>query len=1063
LTQSSARPQTAPPRLQFRVPPEPSHLLRARDRIRDYLRQYCTDELLINDVVLCVEEAAANAVRHSGSELDIELSLGFESGHLIAEVRDHGRGFDITSFDSDAAPDPQSDHGRGLFIIAKLMDSLELRLDGGLEVRMARRAASCAEPLPFDSALGDALDNRGRRNPRTRAMLDEIEEGFVALDWEYRYAHVNQAMLRLIGRPRDEVNGKVIWELFPQLKDSPVAVDYRAAMELGRPSVVEHRSVASGDWLEVRIYPTPAGISIYFREINERKRIEQALVSSRAEFATALAAITDGFYTLNRDWRVTYLNDKAAEVFPRGKDALGESFWDMFPEAIGSDFDANKRAAMERGEFRYFESYYPPFDSWFEERDYPSADGITVLFADITERKRAADALRESEERLRLARDATGLGIQDFDVRSGTVRWDERVREIWGIGPDEPVTYETFLSGVHPDDREATLAAVDVAMDPSGKGRHEATYRVISRADGRRRWVRATWKVFFEGGQATRMVGTVEDITESKLAEQSLRESEQRLRAVLQTIAEGLVISDADRNVVHMNPEALRLHGFESVEQVRRGLAEWPELEPYTLDGKPLSLEDSALARVTRGETFRDYTYEVRNNTTGTAWIGSFGGAPIRDEAGRVAFTVLTIRNVTERHRAEIENRRLFEELSVRQGLNAALGEIATAITSLLSSKEILDIVVPRTGETIGAESATMCSLEPQGWVPRHLWNVPDEVLDVPIPRDQVAYANSSVETGTAVAIDDCETDSRVDIELQHAWGVRSVLTAPLVVRGEVVGSLFFNYHSRQHTFTEPEIDFACRAADLVSGMLESARLYGIQRRIAETLQENFLHELPDLPGLELGVVSGRAFASDLVGGDFSDAFALDEHHVVLLIGDVAGKGVRAAGHTESVRAKARAFATIDPSPAYILARINEVQLRFDPSDPHVTAFCAVLDPHTGHLTYASAGHPAPVHLGAFTCRPLDVTFGLPLGLFELPYANGHAMLAIDDYLVLYTDGVTEARRDGEMFGEQRLLETVGGLRGRSAQEVAEGVRDAAVAFSDSLRDDLQLIVLRLA
>ena len=205
MAKCSAGPQTAPPRLLFRVPPEPSHLLRARDRIRDYLRQYCTDELVISDVVLCVEEAAANAVRHSGSELDIELSLGFEDGYLLAEVRDHGHGFDIATFDRDAVPDLNSDHGRGLFIIARLVDSLELRLDGGLEVRMAQRAASCAEPLPFDSGLGDALDSRGRRDPRTRAMLDEIDEGFVALDWEYRYAHVNQTMLRLIGKPRDQV------------------------------------------------------------------------------------------------------------------------------------------------------------------------------------------------------------------------------------------------------------------------------------------------------------------------------------------------------------------------------------------------------------------------------------------------------------------------------------------------------------------------------------------------------------------------------------------------------------------------------------------------------------------------------------------------------------------------------------------------------------------------------------------------------------------------------------------------------------------------------------------
>jgi len=72
-------------------------------------------------------------------------------------------------------------------------------------------------------------------------------------------------------------------------------------------------------------------------------------------------------------------------------------------------------------------------------------------------------------------------------------------------------------------------------------------------------------------------------------------------------------------------------------------------------------------------------------------------------------------------------------------------------------------------------------------------------------------------------------------------------------------------------------------------------------------------------------------------------------------------------------------------------------------------------------------------------------------------------MLTLEDYLVLYTDGVTEARRDGELLGEQRLLEIVSGLRGCSAQEVAERVRDAALEFGGQLRDDLQVVVLRLA
>ena len=149
------------------------------------------------------------------------------------------------------------------------------------------------------------------------------------------------------------------------------------------------------------------------------------------------------------------------------------------------------------------------------------------------------------------------------------------------------------------------------------------------------------------------------------------------------------------------------------------------------------------------------------------------------------------------------------------------------------------------------------------------------------------------------------------------------------------------------------------------------------------------------------------------MGGDFSDVFVADESHVMVLIGDVAGKGVPAAGMTETVRSSVRALAATDPSPAFILAKTNELLLRFDPDEPHVTAFLAVLDPHTGHLSYASAGHPAPVHLDAFACRSLDVAFGPPLGSFERPFTGAHAMLTLDSYLVLYTDGVTEARRGG--------------------------------------------------
>ena len=136
------------PSLSFRLAPEPSHLLRARERIRDYLRAHCDDRGLTDQVVLCIEEACTNAIRHSGSREDMLVSLHFEDADLVVTVEDRGRGFDTAAFDPEALPDPMATGGRGLFLIARMMDDIELRTDGGLEVRMMRRGAACGVARP---------------------------------------------------------------------------------------------------------------------------------------------------------------------------------------------------------------------------------------------------------------------------------------------------------------------------------------------------------------------------------------------------------------------------------------------------------------------------------------------------------------------------------------------------------------------------------------------------------------------------------------------------------------------------------------------------------------------------------------------------------------------------------------------------------------------------------------------------------------------------------------------------------------------------------------------------
>ena len=257
---------------------------------------------------------------------------------------------------------------------------------------------------------------------------------------------------------------------------------------------------------------------------------------------------------------------------------------------------------------------------------------------------------------------------------------------------------------------------------------------------------------------------------------------------------------------------------------------------------------------------------------------------------------------------------------------------------------------------------------------------------------------------------------------------------------------------------------FESTIARLISerAAIENARRFEEQRRIATALQENLMSPLPRVEGLAVGLVVQTAYAPELVGGDFSDVFLLDGSLVAVLIGDVAGKGIRAAGLTERVRSVVRAFATIDSSPAFVLRKTNQLLLRRETPREFVTALLLVLDTQTGRATCSSAGHPPPVVCGGGGCHPLAMSFGVPLGSFDRDYVDAHVTLAPGHVLVLYTDGVTEARRAGELFGEDRLLAAVSSLRDNGPQEVAEGLREAVIAYAGRLNDDLEVLALRL-
>ena len=1129
-----AQLQADPPRLDVRVPPDGARLVRVRERVRDYLRHHVVDAPQIDEIVLAIEEACANAIRHSGSDDDIQVVLAFEGHELQVRVVDHGVGFDPALYQPDRVPDIDSVGGRGLFLIGRLMDDVELRFDGGTEVGMVKHVRVIDLPrrrAAFAGAAGhEALPLPDDIEDRLYDTLEGLSDGFMAFDWEWRCVYANPTALALLRRSRDELVGQKAHHVFPEALGTAIEERFTLAMEQGVPGHFEVWFEPHEAWYEARVYPTSSGVSVYFNDITTRKRKELERDESRrrnellARTAAALLSADDAkrvvetlcrevmehlgchaFFNYLVDDRLGCLRLNAfagidadtaqrIELLDYGVAVCGCAALErrrLVAEDIQHSDDERAELVRSFGIQAYAAhplmvrdrvlgtlSFGARDRTRFTDDELALMKTVADYVAIAVDRQRADQALRGSEERFRSLFESMDEGVAlheivyddgravdyrvvdanpAFELQTGLAVAEVRgqlASELYGTG--KAPYLDEYAQAVE------TGAPFSFETHFAPMGRH---FHITAMSYGPGRFA----TVFF-------------DITERKQAEDRTR----RLLEAAGTLSSSLSLREVlDRLLATIIALTGRPRAFiNGLDEERRELTalagEGPNLAPI---GTVVPYDEltELVQRALAGRRIQvlDFDAEqlpdaVRDRylsrlvlfvplLVGDRLIGHIG-VDTPDE--RVPFAeqeIGLVEAVAAQAAAAIDNARLYEELATRERLNATLNEINALIHSTLDDETIMQRVVEQACAAIGSDSAMVALRRDHEWVAEYGYPEVPGVIHESVRTDEAPFMVMAIEQRRPVAIDDCEHDDRCISEVQRRFGVRSVLCMPLIARDEAIGVIFFNHHRRAVRFAPAAIDFAGKLAAAVALALGNARLYADQQRIATTLQENFLHPLPSVPGLELGVVSQPAYSPELVGGDFSDVFLLEGGRVAILIGDVAGKGVRAAGLTETVRSTVRAFATIDASPAFVLRKANDLLLLYDPDEPHVTALFCVLDPRTGHVNLGSAGHPPPVQVGPAVSRLLHVPFGPPLGTVPSEYATSHVVLTLDDYLVLYTDGVIEARSDGELFGERRLVEAAAGLYGRGAQEFAEGIREAAVEFASQLRDDLQVVALRLA
>jgi serine phosphatase RsbU (regulator of sigma subunit) len=295
---------------------------------------------------------------------------------------------------------------------------------------------------------------------------------------------------------------------------------------------------------------------------------------------------------------------------------------------------------------------------------------------------------------------------------------------------------------------------------------------------------------------------------------------------------------------------------------------------------------------------------------------------------------------------------------------------------------------------------------------------------------------------------------------LEKGW---TGAVVPVALPTEVVASLGVFSFRPGEPLSEETIDAATALATQAALAIDNARLYQQQKQFADTMQRSLLpRSRPVVAGLEVGELYEPSARVE-VGGDVYDFLVLDDGRLAVVLGDVTGHGVDATADMAMAKFVFRSLAREHPEPADFLASANDVICSEIGPGKFISMSYVVVDGAGGSVAGASAGHPSPrIVLPDGSTRPLEA-HGLVLGIDGgQAYAESHAELPSGASLVLYTDGVLEARRNGELYGDERLDALLAERHELPARALAAAVAEDAREFAGGdLSDDLAVVVIR--
>jgi two-component system CheB/CheR fusion protein len=584
----------------------------------------------------------------------------------------------------------------------------------------------------------------------------------------------------------------------------------------------------------------------------------------------------------------------------------GRRLTDLVPGVRGQQLLDGYRRAFETGEPFEIELALPRLlesgertSMEVEIRAVRAGRQLLVVWRDVGARRAESAHVRRSEERLRLALAAGGLGIWEWDVVSGDVYWSPETYAVMGIGPAElGGRIEDLRRLVHPSDREALWECLDRALATPGQT-YEHTFRVI-RPDGVVRWLHHRGEVVREGGRPHRMLGVVSDVTERRLAEDARRASEQRLRTFLDSGVIGIVECDVHGRIHRVNDEILRMLG-RSRDELEGGRVGWRDLTPLEW----AEVDRRALAETVQRGQCKPFEKQLLRKDGSRVWV--LIGFTLTDVARGegIAFVL----DLSERKRVERELRDRVEELTTIMDVLPVPVMVGDATCATITGNRAAHALF---GVPLGNNiSRTPPQGQPPG--PFRVFDGAREIAGHDLPMQR------AVRTGTAVLGEHYQLrfdDGRIVHLACHA--------APLFsIEGTVRGCLGVFVDVTEHRRMEHELREVDRRKDAFLSQLahelrnplatvgyglglfrqspeDSARaLPAMERQLAQIVR--LVDDLLDVSRIRTGKIRLRVEPTELV-------------QLVTAVIEASQPAVDAAGHTLALQASEPVWVLCDPT-----------------------------------------------------------------------------------------------------------------------------------------------------